>query len=81
MDYLFPRNYKLDLAIEKAGVYQWKAIKEALYDPGVDYPGASGTIIWDEKGDRLGATYGVWELVYDELEEEYEYVILCYRSF
>jgi branched-chain amino acid transport system substrate-binding protein len=69
------------LAIEEAGVYDGAAIKEALYVVGVDYAGASGTITWDELGDRAVATYGVWELVYDDVEEEYEYVILDYVVF
>ncbi|MFO7995773.1 MAG: ABC transporter substrate-binding protein [Dehalococcoidia bacterium] len=69
------------LAIEEAGVYDGAAIKEALYEVAVDYAGASGTITWDELGDRAVATYGVWELVYDDVEEEYEYVILDYVVF
>jgi len=69
------------LAIEKAGVYDGKAIKEALYEVGVDYAGASGTITWDEKGDRVGLTYGIWKLVYDEEKDEYEYVILYNVEF
>jgi branched-chain amino acid transport system substrate-binding protein len=64
------------LAIEKAGVYEGAAIKAALYAVGVNYSGASGTITWNEKGDRVSATYGVWKLVHDEATGEYKYEIL-----
>lgn len=64
------------LAIEKAGVYEGAAIKAALYEVGVNYSGASGTITWNEKGDRVSATYGVWKLVHDEATGEYKYEIL-----
>jgi branched-chain amino acid transport system substrate-binding protein len=64
------------LAIERAGVYDGAAIKAALYEVGVNFSGASGTITWDENGDRVSATYGIWELVYDAVTRKYEYVIL-----
>ena len=69
------------LAIEEAGEYDGAEIKEALYELGVDYDGASGTITWDDKGDRVGVTYGIWELVYDEEKDESEYVILYNVEF
>jgi ABC-type branched-subunit amino acid transport system substrate-binding protein len=64
------------LAIEEAGVYDGAAIKAALYEVGVNYSGASGTITWDENGDRVSATYGIWRLVYDAVTRKYEYEIL-----
>ena len=54
------------LAIEEVGEYDGKAIKDALYALGVGYSCASGTITWDENGDRVSAAYGIWELQYDE---------------
>ena len=54
------------LAIEEVGEYDGEAIKDALYALGVGYSGASGTITWDENGDRVSAAYGIWELQYDE---------------
>ena len=53
------------LAIEEVGEYDGEA-KNALYELGVGYSGASGTITWDENGDRVSAAYGIWELQYDE---------------
>jgi ABC-type branched-subunit amino acid transport system substrate-binding protein len=69
------------LAIERAGVYDGAAIQAALYELGVDYSGASGTITWDKNGDRVSATYGVWELVYDPITKKYHYVILYRITF
>lgn len=63
------------LAIEEAGEYDGAAIKEALYVVGADYDGASGTINWDELGDRAHATYGVWDYV-ETSPGVYEYQIL-----
>jgi len=68
------------LAIKDAGVYDGAAIKDALYKLGVDYDGASGTTTFDENGDRVSATYGIWELV-ETAPLEYEYVILEYIPF
>ncbi len=68
------------LAIEDAGVYDGAAIQDSLYDVGVDYSGASGTTTWDANGDRVSATYGIWELV-ETAPEVYEYVILEYIPF
>jgi ABC-type branched-subunit amino acid transport system substrate-binding protein len=69
------------LAIEDAGDYDGAAIKDSLYDVGVGYSGASGPVTFDANGDRVSATYGIWELQYNEGTGEYEYVILEYISF
>lgn len=50
------------LAIEKAGAYDGAKIRDALRGVGKNYLGASGTITFDEKGDRIAATYGIWEV-------------------
>jgi len=63
------------LAIEEAGEYDGAAIKDALYEVGANYTGASGDINWDELGDRAHATYGVWDYVETE-PDVYEYDIL-----
>jgi ABC-type branched-subunit amino acid transport system substrate-binding protein len=63
-------------AIERAGVYDGAAIKAALYEVGRNFSGASGTITWDENGDRVSATYGIWRLERDAVTGEFEYVIL-----
>jgi len=67
------------LAIEEAGEYDGADIKAELYKLGVDYSGASGPITWDTNGNRVRATYGIWELV--ETAGEYEYEILEYIPF
>ncbi len=63
------------LAIEEAGEYDGAKIKDALYEVGADYTGASGDIDWDELGDREHATYGVWDYV-ETSPGVYEYQIL-----
>jgi ABC-type branched-subunit amino acid transport system substrate-binding protein len=68
------------LAIEQAGAYNGTAIKDALYDVGASYSGASGAINWNEIGDRAHATYGVWDYVETE-PGEYEYQILYNVEF
>lgn len=68
------------LAIEDAGVYDGAAIKDALYELGVDYSGASGETTWDANGDRVSATYGIWDYV-ETSPLVYEYVILEYIPF
>jgi ABC-type branched-subunit amino acid transport system substrate-binding protein len=62
-------------AIEEAGEYDGAAIKDALYEVGADYDGASGDINWNELGDRAHATYGVWDYV-ETSPGVYEYQIL-----
>lgn len=68
------------LAIEDAGVYDGAAINDALYELGVDYSGASGETTWDANGDRVSATYGIWDYV-ETSPLVYEYVILEYIPF
>jgi ABC-type branched-subunit amino acid transport system substrate-binding protein len=68
------------LAIEDVGAYDGAEIKDALYELGDGYSGASGTITFDENGDRVSATYGIWELV-ETAPGEYEYDILEYVPF
>jgi ABC-type branched-subunit amino acid transport system substrate-binding protein len=65
-------------AIDEAGAYNGTAIKDALYEVGVNYNGASGVTTFDATGDRIHATYGIWKLQFNEETEEYEYVILQY---
>jgi ABC-type branched-subunit amino acid transport system substrate-binding protein len=62
-------------AIEEAGEYDGAAIKDALYVVGANYTGTSGDINWDSLGDRLHATYGVWDFV-ETSPGVYEYDIL-----
>ena len=65
-------------AIDKAGAYNGTAIKDALYQVGVNYVGASGTVTFDTTGDRIHGTYAIWKLQYNEGTGKYEYVDLQY---
>ena len=52
-------------AIEKAGTYDAKAIRSALREIGQSYRGASGTITFDVKGDRVSGIYEIWKVEKD----------------
>jgi len=56
-------------AIEKAGVYDGEAIKDALFEVGQKYHGASGTITFDDKGDRVSGIYEIWKVMTDPTTE------------
>jgi len=51
--------YRQHGLLEEFGEYDGAAVKDALYELGVGYSGASGTTTWDENGDRFSATYGI----------------------
>jgi ABC-type branched-subunit amino acid transport system substrate-binding protein len=53
-------------AIDKAGVYDGKAIKDALLVLGQKYHGASGIITFNEKGDRISGIFEVWKVEKDD---------------
>lgn len=50
------------LAIKEAGVYDGAKIRDALWKVGKKYSGASGAITFDDKGDRVAASYGIWKV-------------------
>jgi ABC-type branched-subunit amino acid transport system substrate-binding protein len=52
-------------AIGKAGTYDGAAVKRELLKLGKNYDGASGTITFDEKGDRVSGTFEIWKVVKD----------------
>ncbi len=52
-------------AIEKAGKYDAKAVREALLQLGKNYDGASGISTFDSKGDRVSGTFELWKVVKD----------------
>jgi ABC-type branched-subunit amino acid transport system substrate-binding protein len=52
-------------AIEKAGVYDGAAARDALLEVGQNYNGASGTITFDDKGDRVSSTFELWKVEKD----------------
>ena len=53
------------LAIEAAG-YDGEKIKDQLRDIGKNYEGASGTINFNELGDRTSGDFEVWEVVKED---------------
>jgi ABC-type branched-subunit amino acid transport system substrate-binding protein len=58
-------------AIEEAGIYDNEAIRDALAEVGQNYHGVTGVLSWDEHGNRLSGTFGVWK-VRKTAEGEYE---------
>lgn len=54
------------LAIEKIEVYDAVRIRDALWQVGKEYTGASGAITFDEKGDRVWAPYEEWKVEYED---------------
>ena len=57
-------------AIEAAGVYDGEAIRNAL--AGIEFEGASGSVRFDELGDRPSGTFEVWAVEKGELENALE---------
>ena len=52
-------------AIEKAGVYDGKAIREALIELGQNYEGTSGIVSFNDIGDRMSGFMKVWKVEKD----------------
>ena len=49
-------------ALKKANVYDGAALRDALAIVGKDYHGASGTITFDQSGERIAGNYGIWKV-------------------
>ena len=62
------------LAIEKVGADDGAKISEALREVGKNYQGASGTITFNELGDRASGDFEVWKVVKDGDTYKYERV-------
>jgi ABC-type branched-subunit amino acid transport system substrate-binding protein len=62
-DTTYDAVYAVAKAIEAAGVYQGKAIREALVD--LEFDGATGHISFNELGDRTSGAFEIWEVVKD----------------
>jgi branched-chain amino acid transport system substrate-binding protein len=56
-------------SIGKAGTDDGTAVKSELLKLGKNYDGASGTITFDEKGDRVSGTFEIWKVVKDATTE------------
>ena len=61
------------LAIEKAG-YDGAKIAAALREVGKNYPGTSGTITFNDMGDRTSGDFEVWKVVKEAGKYKYERV-------
>jgi branched-chain amino acid transport system substrate-binding protein len=50
-------------ALKKANTYNGGAIRDALLVIGNNYPGVSGSITFDQSGERIAGSYGTWKVV------------------
>jgi ABC-type branched-subunit amino acid transport system substrate-binding protein len=50
-------------ALQKANTYNGGAVRDALLVVGNNYPGASGSITFDQSGERIAGSYGIWKVV------------------
>jgi len=50
-------------ALQKVNTYNGDAIRDALLVVGNNYPGASGSITFDQTGERIAGSYGIWKVV------------------
>jgi ABC-type branched-subunit amino acid transport system substrate-binding protein len=60
-------------ALKKANTYNGGAVRDALLVVGNNYPGASGSITFDQSGERIAGSYGIWKVVMKGTQ--YQYVI------
>ncbi len=60
-------------ALQKANAYNGSAIRDALSVVGKDYAGASGSITFDQTGERNAGIYGIWKV--EMPGTQYQYVI------
>jgi ABC-type branched-subunit amino acid transport system substrate-binding protein len=49
-------------ALKKANSYDGNSIREALAVVGLGYPGVSGSITFDQSGERIAGLYGIWKV-------------------
>jgi len=73
-DTVYDATKLMALAIEQAGYEDATAISAALIDVAQGYPGVSGTITFDENGDRVSADFEVWKVVEENGTYSYERV-------
>jgi ABC-type branched-subunit amino acid transport system substrate-binding protein len=50
-------------ALQKANTYNGGAVRDALLAVGSNYPGASGSVTFDQSGERIAGSYGIWKVV------------------
>lgn len=60
-------------ALKKANSYNGNAAREALAVVGLGYPGVSGSITFDQSGERIAGLYGIWKV--EMRGTQYKFVI------
>ena len=60
-------------ALQKANTYNGGAIRDALLVVGNNYPGASGSITFNQSGERIAGSYGIWKVAM--MGTQYQYVM------
>jgi ABC-type branched-subunit amino acid transport system substrate-binding protein len=58
-------------ALQKANKYNGGAVRDALLAVGNNYPGASGFIKFDQSGERVAGSYGMWKVVMQGTQYEF----------
>jgi ABC-type branched-subunit amino acid transport system substrate-binding protein len=61
-DHMYDCVKLIAAAVEKAGIYDSEAIRDALMEVGQDYQGAAGVLSWDEGGNRISGTFEIWKV-------------------
>ncbi|MBE0466303.1 MAG: ABC transporter substrate-binding protein [Candidatus Desulforudis sp.] len=61
-------------AANHAGSEDPAAVRDALREIGQNYQGASGTITFDEGGDRIGGLYEIWNVIKEDGEFKFNRV-------
>jgi len=60
-------------SIKKANSYNGGSIRDALAVVGLGYPGVSGSIAFDQSGERIAGLYGIWKV--EVQGTQYKFVI------
>ena len=61
------------MSLKKANTYNGGAIRDALLAVGNNYHGASGSITFDQSGERVAGSYGIWKV--DMQGTQYQFVM------
>jgi len=61
------------ISLKKANTYNGGAIRDALLAVGNNYHGASGSITFDQSGERVAGSYGIWKV--DMQGTQYQFVM------
>jgi ABC-type branched-subunit amino acid transport system substrate-binding protein len=58
-------------ALKKANKYNGGAVRDALMAVGNNYAGTSGSITFDQSGERIAGSYGMWKVVMQGTQYEF----------